>query len=89
MQVIWTDPALERVREIALHIALDDVDAAERWADGVFDAVERLAAFPESGRVVPELGSRTVRELILGSYRVFYRVGQAVEVLSVRHGSQR
>jgi plasmid stabilization system protein ParE len=38
--------------------------------------------------VVPEVGARTVRELIYGAYRVFYRVGSAVEILSVRHGSQ-
>ena len=88
MQVVWTDPALERVREIAVHIALDDPDAAERWAVGLLDAVERLALFPESGRVVPELGARTVRELIHAAYRVFYRLGSAVEILSMRHGGQ-
>jgi len=88
MQVVWTDPALERVMDIVAHIARDDPDAAERWAKGLFDAVERLAAYPESGRVVPELGARTVRELIFGAYRVFYRLGPAVEILSVRHGSQ-
>jgi toxin ParE1/3/4 len=88
MQVIWTDPALRRVDEIAFYIAQDDPDAAENWVIGLFDAVERLATFPESGRIVPELGSRTIRELVHGSYRVFYRVQAAVEVLSVRHGSQ-
>ena len=88
MQVVWTDPALARVREIAEHIALDDPDAAERWAVGLFDAVERLASFPESRRVVPELGARTARELIHGGYRVFYRLGSAVGILSVRHGGQ-
>jgi toxin ParE1/3/4 len=88
MQVNWTDPALRRVDEIAFYIAQDDPDAAENWAIGLLDAVGRLAAFPESGRIVPELGSRTVRELVHGSYRVFYRVQTAVEVLSVRHGSQ-
>jgi plasmid stabilization system protein ParE len=54
----------------------------------LFDAVEQLIDFPESGRVVPEVGAREVRELIFGAYRVFYRVGSSVEVLSVRHGSQ-
>jgi toxin ParE1/3/4 len=88
MQVIWTDPALERVAEIAVYIARDDPDAADRWTVDLFDAVERLADFPESGRMVPEVGARRVRELIFGAYRVFYRVGSAVEVLSVRHGSQ-
>jgi plasmid stabilization system protein ParE len=88
MQVVWTDPALERVDEIATHIAQDNPDAAVRWTVELFDAVERLAEFPESGRMVPEVGSREIRELIYGSYRVFYRVGAAVEVLSVRHGSE-
>lgn len=88
MQVVWTDPALERVAEVAVYIAQDDPDAADRWSVELFDTVERLADFPESGRMVPELGARGVRELIFGAYRVFYRVGSAVEVLSVRHGSQ-
>lgn len=88
MQVVWTDPALERVDEIAVYIAQDDPDAADRWTLALFDAVERLTDFPESGRMVPEVGTRSVRELIFGAYRVFYRVGSAVEVLSVRHGSQ-
>lgn len=88
MQVIWTDPALEGVGKIAAYIALDDPDAAARWTVELFDAVERLTDFPESGRMVPELGTREARELVFGAYRVFYRVGSAVEVLSVRHGSQ-
>jgi toxin ParE1/3/4 len=88
MQVVWTDPALERVDEIALNIARDNPDAATRWAVELFDAVGQLVDFPESGRVVPEIGAREVRELIFGAYRVFYRVGSGVEVLSVRHGSQ-
>jgi plasmid stabilization system protein ParE len=88
VQVVWTDPALERVDEIAVYIARDDPDAAARWTVALFDVVARLVDFPESGRTVPELGARDVRELIFGAYRVFYRVGPAVEVLSVRHGSQ-
>jgi len=88
MQVVWTDPALERVAEIAVYIARDDPDAADRWTAELFEAVERLTDFPDSGRMVPEVGARHVRELIFGAYRVFYRVGSAVEVLSVRHGSQ-
>jgi len=32
MQVVWTDPALERVDEVAVYIAQDDPDAAARWS---------------------------------------------------------
>jgi len=89
MQVVWTDPALDHVEEIAVYIARDDPDAAARWTVELFDAVQRLADFPESGRAVPELATRGVREVVVGAYRVFYRVDTAVEVLSVRHGSRQ
>lgn len=75
--------------EIAVYIAQDDPDAAARWTVELFDAVQRLADFPESGRAVPELVARGVREVVFGAYRVFYRVDAAVEVLSVRHGSRQ
>ncbi len=58
MRIEWTELALGRVDEIALHIAADNRDAAIRWIIGLFDAVDRLAEFPESGRVVPELETR-------------------------------
>ena len=56
MRVDWTDLALDRADEIAQHIAEEDRDAVVRWMVGLFDAADRLSDFPESGRVVPELG---------------------------------
>lgn len=88
MRVDWTDLALDRVDEIGRHIAEDNLDAAVRWTTGLFDAADRLSEFPESGRMVPELEAREVRELVYGAYRVFYYVGDSIRVLSVRHGSQ-
>ena len=64
MRVDWTDLALDRADEIAQHIAEDDREAAVRWMVGLFDAADRLSDFPESGRMVPELGQREVRELV-------------------------
>ena len=54
----------------------------------LFDSVERLVDFPESGRVVPEVGVRRIREVIFGAYRVIYSVKDKVEILTVRRGSQ-
>ena len=88
MRIAWTDLALDRVEETALHIAADDPEAAMCWTDELFAAAERLAEFPESGRLVPELPGRGVREFIYGAYRVFYRVEKAVIILTVRHASQ-
>jgi len=85
----WTDRALLRVRETARYIAADDPAAALRWAEELFEAVARLSDFPESGRFAPELTDRGVREILYGSYRVFYRLdGGTVFILTVRHASQ-
>lgn len=88
MKVEWSPLALDRVTDIARYIAKDNPGAAERWVNELFDAVERLADFPESGRVVPEVGVRRIRELIFGAYRVIYSVKDKVEILTVRRGSQ-
>ena len=66
----WSPLALERVSEIARYIAKDNLDAAERWVNELFDSVERLADYPQSGRVVPEVGVQRIRELIFGACRV-------------------
>lgn len=88
MKVEWSPLALDRVSEIARYIAKDNPDAAERWVNELFDAVGRLVDFPESGRVVPEVGVRRIREVIFGAYRVIYSVKEKVEILTVRRGSQ-
>lgn len=61
MRIVWSPLALERVEDIALYIAADSPEAAARWIDELFAATERLANFPVSGRIIPELGSRRIR----------------------------
>lgn len=88
MKVEGSPLALDRLSDIARFIARDNPAAAERWINELFDAVERLAEFPESGRIVPEVGVQRIRELIFGAYRVIYSVRGKVEILTVRRGSQ-
>ena len=76
--------------EIVDYISRDRPDAARQWAEGVFDAVDELASFPGKGRVVPEVGRPSVRELIYGEYRVIHKVrATAIGVLTVHHGRRR
>jgi plasmid stabilization system protein ParE len=75
--------------EIAGYIVQDNPDAAESWISTVFEKVEHLKKFPESGRVVPETDNMTIRELIYSNYRIIYRVEEKrLSVLTVRHGKQ-
>jgi len=79
---------LERVQEIAEFIAQDNPKAAKRWVIDLFDSVKRLADFPISGRMVPEIGVERIREIIFEGYRVIHRVDDRVKILTVRDGNQ-
>lgn len=39
----------------------------------VFDNTERLASFPKSGRIPPELPDSVYREVVVPPCRIFYR----------------
>jgi toxin ParE1/3/4 len=46
-----------------------------------------LAQFPRSGRIVPEYDDENVRELIVYSYRIIYRLQEnEVVIAAVVHG---
>ena len=73
-QIIWTDPALEDLNEIAEYIALDKPSVARNLVREVFNKVKRLEDFPNSGRKPPELNKTRYRELIFPPCRIFYRI---------------
>lgn len=72
-EIIWTNPALDQLDEIAAYIALDKPDAASRLVREIFSTVDRLEQFPESGHVPPELPHATYRELYVKPCRLFHR----------------
>ncbi len=73
-QIIWTEPALSDLNEIAEYIALDKPSAASHLVQTVFSKTERLEEFPESGRKPPELKKSRYKEIIVGPCRIFYRI---------------
>ena len=58
---------------IAKYIALDEMSAAQRLVQKVFDRVNLLSQSHNSGRKVPELSRSKYKEDIVGPCRVFYR----------------
>ncbi|MBN1419343.1 MAG: type II toxin-antitoxin system RelE/ParE family toxin [Planctomycetes bacterium] len=88
-EVTWTSQALDDLEAICLFISRDAPPYAAVLADRAFQAAERLCDHPRSGRVLPELGMPDVREVLLGSYRLIYRIrGDQVQVLTVHHGAR-
>ena len=48
----------------------------ERLLREILSQVERLADFPESGRIVPEFGIVNLREIIYSPFRIIYRLDE-------------
>ena len=87
--VRWTPQALEDLDAIRAYVSRDSVQYAALLVERLFTAVDRLAVFPESGRIVPEFQRRDVREIILGSYRIVYRLhADRAVMLTVFHGAR-
>jgi plasmid stabilization system protein ParE len=89
MKIIWSPLSLERVEEIASYIAKDNLTAAARWIEAIFNKTEKIGKLPLSGRVVPEMNKQEIREILYGNYRIIYRRDQKLLfVLTVRHCKQ-
>ncbi|MCK9503721.1 MAG: type II toxin-antitoxin system RelE/ParE family toxin [Porticoccaceae bacterium] len=72
-EVIWTEPALQELDAIAEYIALDHPAAASQLIQKVFDKIDRLEDFPQSGRIPSELPDSVYREVVVPPCRIFYR----------------
>ena len=73
-QIIWTEPALGSLNDIAEYIAVSNVYAARQLVKNVFNKVERLELFPESGRIPEEIPTLNYREMIVNPCRIFYKL---------------
>ena len=71
--VSWTPQARDDLAAIHEFIARESPHYADLVVRELIGAVARLADFPQSGRMVPELHRPDVREVLWHSYRLVYR----------------
>lgn len=89
MRVHWTARAEARLDAIHAYIAQDNPATALRVAQQILRRSGQIAAFPNSGRRVPDYTRDDVRELIEGNYRIVYRLlADRIDVLAVMHSAQ-
>ena len=78
---------MDDIDALAEYISRDSPYHAQRVVDALFELSDVIAAHPESGRVVPELSNKAVRERFLYSYRVLYEWdAETIRILAVIHG---
>ncbi|MCC7001825.1 MAG: type II toxin-antitoxin system RelE/ParE family toxin [Gemmatimonadaceae bacterium] len=87
MKVIWSPLAEQRAIEAVDSIATDRPQAAADWLEELIARVEALGKFAKRGRVVPEIGKVTHRQIFHYPSRIIYRIDASqVVILTIRHG---
>ena len=88
MRVLWTDAALNQLEAIRDYLAHTSPDYARRVVERLVHRSEQIAAFPRTGRMVPEYEIDEVRQVIESSYRIIYLIKEErLEILAVMHTS--
>lgn len=89
MKIIWSPLAVSRLEEIFDYISYDNIAAAEKLVETIFNKVETLAKYPERGRRVPEVGRNEIREIFEKEYRIIYRIEKSrISILTIRNFKQ-
>lgn len=91
VEVRWTPQAIEDINSIAEYIAKDSLRYAKIQTERFFDTTEILLTKPSIGRIVPEIKKANIRELILGNYRIIYKIisTKRIDILTIHHSARR
>ena len=90
-KLIWSPAARDDLRDIVTLISRDSRQRAETFGYRLITETDKLQNFSEIGRVVPEYRDPTIREIIVRSYRIVYRVDhdrKLVEIVRVWHAAR-
>jgi len=88
-EITWAESAVASLLDAIEYIAHDSPSYAAALAVRADRAATSLAELPERGRRVFEFDDPAVRELIVDSYRMIYRVRpQRVVILAFVHKSR-
>jgi toxin ParE1/3/4 len=90
-KIKFSRSARSDIEDIVRYISIDNPDRGLRFGKFLIEHTRSLGQFPERGRVVPEFEDESVREIIVRTYRVVYRVQhdqQLVEVIRFWHAGR-
>jgi len=77
------------LKQIHDYIANDSRYYAKKVVQTIAERTEELMAFPQIGRMVPEIDNPNIRELFVYSYRLIYEISSdGIEILAVIHGKR-
>lgn len=84
VKINWTKIAKDDLQEIYEYIAINSLKYANITVSKIYEKVQTLSPNPKIGRLVSELNSKNIRELILGNYRIIFRINTKKEIEDLR-----
>ena len=86
IKVKWSPEAYEDVESIAEYISRDSQFYARATVSKIIDFSRSVGKFPQMGRVVPEFNDKKIRERLVYSYRLVYKVERTyILIVAVIH----
>ena len=89
-KVVWTEKAIEDLENIASFHSQYSDNYTSALIKRLFNKPNLLKQMPEMGRIVPEKNDKSIRELIIGNYRIIYQYQvkkEIVSIITVHHSS--
>jgi addiction module RelE/StbE family toxin len=88
-RVVWSSVARDDLKVLVSFIKTGSPGYAQTFGLHIQQRIAQLQQFPESGRKVPEDKRGMYRELIVGNYRIVYRVDEdTVTIVTLIHGAR-
>jgi toxin ParE1/3/4 len=86
----WTELSIDDLINIAEFISKDSVKYSQIQIRRIRERARILKTKPFLGRVVPEAKNEFIRELILGNYRIIYKIisEERIDILTVHHSAK-
>jgi toxin ParE1/3/4 len=90
VRVTWTEISIQDLKEIFDFIAEDSIRYAAITSNKIYHKAQGIATNPYLGRMIPEFNEKFLREIIVGDYRVIYRIknDEQVDILRVYHSAR-
>lgn len=91
VELRWLKSAKDDLKDIYEFIAADSKKYASFQVQQIRNRTNILKTHPKSGKVVEEFQDDTIREIVSGHYRVFYRIisEKLIHILLVHHGARK
>lgn len=89
-RIVWANQAKADLLAIMEYIKIQESTSRARYVrDGVINAVNRIASFPNKHRIEPVFNRRDVRFSVKWRYKIVFQiVGKTIRIISIFHTAQ-